>query len=146
MTDDRTLRTSRNLPFSARDIYGAFESADLLAQWWGPQGFTNTFDVFEFTEGGRWQFIMHSPDGQNYANESYFEELLPDTKIVIHHDCPPNFRLTIELHAENEGTLLSWAQVFDDAKTAEAVRQRAGDANEQNIDRLIEVLNKTLRS
>lgn len=144
MTEDRTLRTSRNLPFSPKEIYGAFASADLLASWWGPEGFSNTFEVFEFTTGGRWKFTMHSPDGKNYRNESLFEELVPESKIVIHHDCPPNFRLTVELIPEGEETRLTWVQVFEDAETAQAVKQRAGPANEQNIDRLTEVLRKTI--
>lgn len=140
MTEDRTLRTSRILPFSPKDIYGAFASPDLLAAWWGPEGFTNTFDVFEFSVGGRWKFVMHAPDGKSYLNESFFEELVPDAKIVIHHDCPPNFKLTVQLSPVSEGTLLAWEQVFEDSGTAQAVKQRAGSANEQNIDRLTRVL------
>jgi len=142
MTEDRTLRTSRTLPFSPSEIYGAFASADLLATWWGPEGFTSTFEVFEFAPGGRWKFVMHGPDGNNYLNDSFFEELVPDSKIVIHHDCPPNFKLTVELTPVSEGTHLTWEQVFEDAETAQAVRQRAGSANEQNIDRLTAVLNR----
>lgn len=143
MTEDRTLRTSRTLPFSPSEIYGAFASADLLASWWGPEGFSNTFEVFEFTTGGRWKFVMHGPDGKTYLNESLFEELVPDSKIVIHHDCPPNFKLTVELTPDGEGTHLTWEQVFEDAETAQAIKQRAGAANEQNIDRLTTVLGET---
>lgn len=142
MTEDRTLRTSRTLPFSPKEIYRAFASADLLASWWGPEGFSNTFEIFDFTAGGRWKFIMHGPDGGNYLNESVFEELVPDSKIVIHHDCPPNFKLTVELTPDSEGTYLTWEQVFEDAETAQAVKQRAGSANEQNIDKLARVLSE----
>ena len=142
MTKDRTLHTSRNVPFTPNEIYRAFASADLLALWWGPEGFSNTFEIFEFTQGGRWKFIMHGPDGNSYPNQSYFEELVPDSKIVIHHDCPPNFRLTVQLTPVSEGTHLSWEQVFDDAETAQAVKQRVGLANEQNIDRLTRVLSE----
>ncbi|MBE0456259.1 SRPBCC domain-containing protein [Pseudoalteromonas sp. KG3] len=140
MTEGRALRTSRTLPFSAKKIYGAFASPDLLALWWGPEGFSNTFEIFEFTVGGRWKFVMHGPDGKNYLNESFFEELEPDSKIVIHHDCPPNFKLTVQLFPVSEGTHLTWEQVFDDLETAKAVKERAGSANKQNIDRLTHVL------
>lgn len=138
------MRTSRILRFSPEEIYGAFASADLLASWWGPEGFSNTFEIFEFTPGGRWKFVMHSPNGENYLNESSFEELVPNSKIVIHHDCPPNFKLTIQLTPDSEGTHLTWDQVFDDAKTAQAVKHRAGPANEQNIDRLTAVLSEAV--
>ena len=61
--DERTFLTSRSLPYSPHAIYAAFESARLLVNWWGPDGFTNSFEVFEFKEGGRWRFQMHGPDG-----------------------------------------------------------------------------------
>lgn len=140
MTDDRTLRTSRALPYSPREIYGTFAAPDLLAQWWGPEGFSNTFEVFDFTEGGRWTFVMHGPDGTSYRNESYFAALEPASRIVIRHDCAPYFTLTVTLEPSGDGTLLTWAQVFDDAKTALAVQKRVGPANEQNLDRLSRVL------
>ena len=140
MSNDRTLYTSRTLPFSPKAIYSAFESANLLALWWGPNGFSNTFEIFEFKEGGRWKFTMHGSDGTDYLNESIFEEIVPEQKIVIHHDCPPNFKLTIELTPDGESTLLTWQQVFDDAETAQVVKQRAGTANEENIDKLTRVL------
>lgn len=140
MSEDRTLTTARTLPYTPAEIYGAFASADLLAAWWGPEGFTNTFEVFEFASGGRWKFVMHGPDGNSYSNESKFEELVPNARVVIKHDCPPHFTLTIELIPAGEGTQLIWSQVFADAKTAQAVKARAGSANEQNIDRLTRVL------
>lgn len=140
MTDDRTLFTARTLPFSLEEIYSAFASPELLAMWWGPEGFTNTFDIFEFWPGGRWVFVMHAPDGTDYANTSTFESLEPNARIVIHHDCPPQFRLTIGLKAQGRGTHVTWTQVFENAQTARAVRERAGPANEQNLDRLTRVL------
>lgn len=140
--EDRTLRTARTLPYSPQQIYGAFASPDLLASWWGPEGFSNTFEIFEFTAGGRWKFVMHGPDGKDYANESIFAALEPDASIVIRHVCPPHFTLTVELTPADGGTHLSWVQVFDDARTAQAVKQRAGPANEQNLDRLTQVLGK----
>lgn len=140
MTEDRTLRTSRTLPFSPEEIYGAFAAPELLAAWWGPEGFSNTFEIYDFKEGGRWKFIMHAPDGTEHQNESKFEVLEPYSKIVIHHDCPPNFRLTVELTAEADGTHVTWNQVFEDAQTAQLVKERAGPANEQNLDRLTRVL------
>lgn len=143
MTEDRTLSTSRTLPYSPKEIYDAFASADLLAAWWGPEGFSNTFEAFEFIEGGRWKFVMHGPDGQNYLNESVFEALVPDARIVIRHECPPHFTLTVDLEPTSDGTHLTWNQVFDDAQVAQEVKARVGSANEQNIDRLTRVLSES---
>jgi len=142
MNEDKILRTSRSLPYSPKEIYGVFASPDLLASWWGPEGFSSTFEIFEFVAGGRWKFVMHGPDGSNYSNESIFVALVPDARIVIRHDCPPYFTLAVELAPAGEGTLLTWEQVFEDSQTAQAVKRRVGSANEQNIDRLTRVLGK----
>lgn len=140
MKNDRTLSTQRVLPFSAEAIYGAFAKPEVLASWWGPDGFSNTFDVFEFKIGGRWHFTMHGPDGRHYANTSFFANLEPNRSIVVRHDCAPFFTLTISLAPVAEGTLLNWDQAFDDSETAHAVQAVVGTANEQNLDRLTQAL------
>lgn len=138
--EDRTMRTSRTLPFSLSVIYAAFATPELLSQWWGPEGFTNTFEVFEFKAGGQWRFVMHGPDGKRYPNESVFAQLEPDSKIVIEHVCAPLFTLTVKLNPAPNGTDLSWEQVFADVATAQAVKHIVEPANEQNLDRLTRVL------
>lgn len=140
MNHDATLRTERTLPYPPQAIYNAFASADLLATWWGPEGFTNTFETFDFTVGGRWVFVMHGPDGKSYANTSVFEALEPGQRVVIRHDCAPTFTLTVALAEVPGGTHLTWEQAFDDATTAQAVKAIVGPANEQNLDRLTRVL------
>ena len=119
MTDERTLYTARTWPHSFAEIYSAFASPDLLALWWGPEGFSSTFQIFEFEVGGRWEFTLHGPNGHNYPNTSVFLELIPNAKVVIQHNCPQHFILTIELVPIEGGTLLKWEQTFEDVKTAQ---------------------------
>lgn len=140
MDDDRIFYTERTLPYAPLVVYDAFASAETLASWWGPDGFSNTFEVFEFEVGGRWKFVMHGPDGKDYPNTSVFAVLEPASKIVIRHDCPPLFTLTVRLTSVAGGTRLTWEQAFDDSETAQAVRRIVEPANEQNLDRLTRAL------
>ena len=140
MNEATTLRTARTLPFTPEAVYAAFAQPGLLAAWWGPEGFTNTFEVFDFQVGGRWVFVMHGPDGQSYANQSVFAALEPARRVVVRHDCAPFFTLTVGLAEVAGGTHLTWDQCFDDAATAQAVKAIVGTANEQNLDRLTRVL------
>lgn len=135
-----TLRTARTLPFTPAQVYAAFESPARLARWWGPEGFTNAFEVFEFSVGGRWVFDMIGPDGARYANQNVFSALEPGSRVVIRHVCAPLFTLTVDLQAVPGGTLVSWSQAFDEAATAQALRHICEPANEQNLDRLTHVL------
>lgn len=134
------LGTERVLPHSSGEIFAAFQQPEKLALWWGPKGFTNTFEEFDFTTGGRWIFVMHAPNGANYPNESIFEELVPNERIVIRHVSQPHFTLTITLSATEGGTHLTWHQEFETAEMAEKLGAIVRPANEENLDRLRAVL------
>ncbi|WZO98590.1 SRPBCC family protein [Isosphaeraceae bacterium EP7] len=131
-----TFSTKRALHATPSAVFAAFQDPDRLARWWGPDGFTNTFETFEFRPGGRWVFSMHGPDGKTYPNESLFVSIVPDGEIVIRHVSLPQFQLTVTLHDDPAGTLVAWEQAFDDDSVANAIRHIIEPANEQNLDRL----------
>lgn len=130
------FETSREIAASADEIFAAFSDPERLARWWGPNGFTNTFHVFDFTPGGRWSLTMHSPNGGNPANESIFETIEPARRVAIRHISQPLYRLTIELMPTETGTSVSWSQEFDDDAVAARIEKVIRPANEQNLDRL----------
>jgi uncharacterized protein YndB with AHSA1/START domain len=131
-----TLSTTRQLAAAPTTVFSAIQDAERLAKWWGPNGFSNRFEVFEFKAGGKWIFDMIGPDGKTYPNESVFSSIDPDRQVVIQHVCPPHFQLTITLEPSLTGTLLRWDQAFADASVAHAIRHIVEPANEQNLDRL----------
>lgn len=131
-----TFRTSRDIPASPDQVFAAFSDPERLARWWGPAGFTNTFNVCEFAPGGRWSFVMHGPNGAEFRNESVFAELEPPTKVVVQHESKPRYRLVITLTPSAGGTTVSWAQTFEDADVASRIEHIVVPANEQNLDRL----------
>jgi len=59
---DSEIVTIRNFKFPRKQVYKAWTTPELLKVWWGPKGFTNTFNIFDFKVGGKWSFIMHGPD------------------------------------------------------------------------------------
>jgi uncharacterized protein YndB with AHSA1/START domain len=135
-----TFCSHRVLPYRPHAVFEAFARPELLAQWWGPDGFTNTFEVFDFKAGGRWKFVMHGPNGSHHSNESIFRELQAGSKIVIHHVSLPRYVLTVTLAAQDSGTEINWAQEFEDPAVAARIRHIVEPANEQNLDRLASVL------
>jgi uncharacterized protein YndB with AHSA1/START domain len=121
-------------------VFAAFAREKLLASWWGPDGFRNEFDLFEFRNGGRWRFVMIGPDGSRYRNETMFSSIEPPGRLVLHHVSAPVFILTIELREVEGGTHIDWDQVFEDPAVAAAIEHIVVPANEQNLDRLGAVL------
>ncbi|HYK02807.1 MAG TPA: SRPBCC family protein [Thermoanaerobaculia bacterium] len=129
------FRSTREIPATPDQVFAAISDPQRLARWWGPAGFTNTFDVCEVRPGGRWEFVMHGPDGHNYPNESVFAEVDPPHKVVVDHVCEPKFRLTVTLAPSEGGTTVTWVQVFENAAFAGSVEHIVAPANEQNLDR-----------
>lgn len=135
--------TSRLLPFHPSRVHRAFAEPDQLAAWWGPDGFRNTFEVFEFRPQGRWVFVMHGPDGTDYPNENVFLETSPSC-VVIRHVSHPHFTLTVTLAEQQGQTGLTWRQAFDDPQVAAALWHIIEPANEQNLNRLHHLLSAGL--
>ena len=131
-----TYTTAREIPAPMEQVFAAISDPERLARWWGPAGFSNTFSVCDFKNGGRWVFTMHGPDGHSYANESMFVEIEPPRKVVIQHVSKPRYLMTIALTPMASGTLVSWSQAFEDSRVGQRLESIVVPANEQNLDRL----------
>lgn len=124
------------LAASPAEVFAAIKTPERLARWWGPNGFSNRFSVFEFLANGKWVFDMIGPDGTTYPNESVFSSIEPNAKVVIDHVCQPYFQLSITLNPSGAGTEIHWDQCFADDTVAQTIRHIVEPANEQNLDRL----------
>lgn len=130
----------RLLSASPQEIFAAFEDPAKLARWWGPAGFSNTFELSEFKREGRWEYVMHGPDGRDYPNKCVFREIDPFAKIVIEHIVLPIYRLTITLEDLGDSTRVTWEQEFENVAFATSMRSFLENANNENLDRLDVVL------
>ena len=138
-----TFSTSREIPANIDDVFAAISNPERLSRWWGPSGFTNSFHVCDFKNGGRWSFVMHGPNGADYPNENIFSEIESPHRVVVQHISEPKFRLTIGLATSETGTMVSWVQAFESSEFAKRVEAIVVPANEENLDRLsAEVLRK----
>ena len=133
---DRSDARNRIIPATCQQVFAAISTAERLARWWGPAGFSNTFHHFDFRPGGLWTLTMHGPDGQDYPNESRFLRIEPDRRVEIEHLSGHHFTLSLELEARGPGTLLRWRQVFDSPQHFQTICAFVAKANEQNLDRL----------
>lgn len=128
--------SSRRIAMPREQVFDAFADPKQLTRWFGPDGFTSTFEKFDFRVGGEWVFMFHGPDGRNYPNHSTFIEIVEPERIVYDHDVPPHFRMTITLAADGDATLLIWRMSFAEASVCETLKSICIPANEQNFNRL----------
>lgn len=139
---DREIITTRVIDVPRDLVFKAWTDPEQLAKWWGPKGFTNTFHSFDQTPGGYWRFVMHGPDGTDYHNHIIFVEIVKPERIVFDHVSAPKFRVIATFSDEAEKTKLTFRMIFESAKVCEQLKPVCGPANEENFDRLSELLSK----
>lgn len=133
---EHALATSRLIDAPRERVFQAFIDPEQLARWWGPKDFSNTFQTFDPRPGGAWRFVMHGPDGKDYANESVFVAVDSPSQIVFDHRSGHHFRMTLTFTAQGERTLVGWHQQFDSGEECRRIAAVVLEANEQNLDRL----------
>lgn len=122
-------------------VFDAWTKEEHLSKWWGPQGFTTTFQKFDMKPGGTWQFIMHGPDGVEYPNTNVFVEVVKPERIVIKHAVFPHFLATAIFEDLGGKTKLTYSTVFEEnAAVFDRVKTYAVPGAEQTMDRLEEHL------
>lgn len=134
---DREFFHARLVAASPEQVFRAFSQPERLARWWGPDGFSSTFETFDFRPGGVWRLVLHGPDGTDYPDENVFRELEPPHRVVVEHISDVHhFLLTITFQARGSHTLVNWRQVFDSAAHRDSLTSVVPQANEQNLSRL----------
>lgn len=135
-TAGREIVNTRVFDAPRADVWNAWTDPEILARWWGPKGFTNTFHELDLRPQGHWRFVMHGPDGTDYKNHSVFVELAPLERFVIDHISGHFFRLAAAFEDAGGGTRVIFRMIFDTPEERDRIAVFAGDANEQNFDRL----------
>lgn len=139
-TGENELIATREYDVPRELVFRAWTTPDLLARWWGPQGFTNTFHECEMRPGGAWLFTMHGPDGVDYPNHNVFVEIVPPERVVLDHLSGHEFRITATFEDFEGRTKVTFRQHFKIKEDFEQAKPYCKEANEQNLDRLGMVL------
>jgi uncharacterized protein YndB with AHSA1/START domain len=136
-TPDREIVSSRIVNAPRETVYKAFAAPEHLKKWWGPAGFTNTFNEFDFRVGGKWSFIMHGAEQGHYPNECEFIKIEAPSLIAWKRYSPPLFQMVLTFEEVGEGkTKFSFNMLFDTVELCNKLKPFVIDKNEENFDRL----------
>jgi uncharacterized protein YndB with AHSA1/START domain len=134
----RTIDGPRHL------VFEAYTSAEHVAHWWGPDGFTVTTRAFDFRPGGVWDFTMHGPDGTDYPNRIEWREIVPPERLEFSHGTGADdfeaFDATVTLVERDGATEVTLRSVFKTKAQRDEVVERyhAIEGAEQTLGRLAE--------
>lgn len=139
MTSNPALEiySARLLTAPVAAVYNAFADPQVLARWWGPEGFTNTLHEFDLRPGGRWVLTMHGPGKGHYENASIFERVEPLRLVAWRRISQPHFDMEVGFEALGPAqTRISFRMLFKTAAECAKIRPFATPKNEENFDRL----------
>ncbi|MCK6473272.1 MAG: SRPBCC domain-containing protein [Planctomycetes bacterium] len=96
---DREIVIMREFDAPRELVWVAWTTPELVAQWWGPDGFRIEIDTMDVCVGGEWVFDMFGPDGKRYPNACVFKEVVEPECIVFdtyggEKDASPKFNST----------------------------------------------------
>ena len=137
-TRDRELLLSRTLNAPVALVWEVWTRPEHIANWWGPDGFTNTITKMDFRPGGEWDLVMHGPDGTDYKNKSVFKEIIRHKKIVYEHISGPKFLASITFEERGEQTVITWHMLFETREEfIQTVKTfKADEGLKQNLEKL----------
>lgn len=144
-TGDREIVITRLIDAPRDIVFEVWTNPEHLEKWWGPNGFSTTTKEFEFRPGGRWIHTMHGPDGTDYPNECYYENIISPEIIEYEHgggdDVGVNdaaFHATVTFEEEDGRTRIIMKSVFKTRKQRDHVVEKYGaiEGGNQTLARL----------
>jgi hypothetical protein len=127
----RVFNASRDL------LYDAWTDPQRLKNWWGPAGFTNTFNTFDLRVGGIWDFVMHGPEKGHYHNLCEFIHVDKPALLAWQRHSKPIFKVVVVFEAITpQQTKVQFKMIFDTVEECNKLRPYVTDKNEENLDRL----------
>ncbi len=145
-TPDCEIVSTRIFNFSRELVFRAWSEPEHLKNWWGPAGFTNTFNEFDFRVGGKWSFIMHGPEHGNYPNECEFIKIEKPSIIAWKRFSKPHFQVVATFEElSDDKTKVVFKMLFNTADECRKLKPFVVDKNEENFDKL-EVELKSMNS
>ena len=140
-TADRELVITRLLNAPRELVFKVWTDPKHVAQWWGPNGFTNTIHEMEVKPGGVWRLTMHGPDGVDYPNKIVFRKVVrPELLVYFHGDDndPEQFEVTVNFVQKGQKTELTMRGVFRTKEELDVVVKKHGarEGQTQHMNRL----------
>jgi len=126
-------------------VFDVWTDPKHIAQWWGPNGFTNTIHQMDVRPGGVWRLVMHGPCGRDYHTKIVYIEIDRPERLVYRHDpaegCEPvNCEVIVTFAQEGRRTRVTMQMLFPTAaaRANQVEKYGAIEGGNQTLGRLAE--------
>jgi len=138
-SNDLTLHLERILPAPRPLVFRAQTEPDLLAEWWGPAGFSAPSIELDLRVGGGYRIAMQPPDGDVFYLSGEFVEVDPPTRLAYTfrwEDPDPDDRETIVTFSLDDRGGSTQVSVDQGVFATEARRALHDQGWTESLDRL----------
>jgi len=80
-TDEQILIT-REFAVPKELVYRAFTTPELVERWWTAKRGQMTTCEIDLRVGGKWRYVMQTPDGSEVGFHGEYREIVPNERIV----------------------------------------------------------------
>ncbi|MDO8633937.1 MAG: SRPBCC family protein [archaeon] len=143
----RELTLTRILDAPRELVWVAWTDPAHVANWWGPNGFTNSIRKMDVRANGEWLFTMHGPDGGDYPNKIVFTKVEKPKFLAYKHSGDYNtkdvkFEVKVTFEEVNGKTRVTMRSVFESSEELDRVEKGHGaiEGGKQTLTRLGEYL------
>jgi uncharacterized protein YndB with AHSA1/START domain len=150
LPSDREIVMSRVFNAPRELVFKALTDPHLIPQWWGQRNSTTFVDKMDVRPGGIWRFVERAADGNEYAFNGVYREIVPPERVVQtfgFEGMPGHIVVeTMTLEAINGKTRVTTTSQFDSVEDRDAMLQSGMEAGaNESWDRLEELLAKAQR-
>ena len=86
------LTLERIIDAAPEKVFRAYTDPAILAQWFAPKPWRITDAVIEPRPGGRFNFVMHGPDGERFPNSGVFLEVIENRRLISTDAFTPDWK------------------------------------------------------
>ena len=125
-------------------VFKAYTDPEFIPNWWGPRAYTITVDVMDVRVGGRWRYVMHDSEGNEFACHGEYLKIEPPHRLVstFESEGMPGHIVTETLNLEERDgkTLLTTISLFTSVEDRDWMMTGVESDAADMMDRLAEVL------
>jgi len=145
LPSDREILMERAFDAPRELVFRACTEPTLIPKWWGHRSATTLVDKMEVKPGGLWRFIERDADGNEYAFNGEYKEIVPPERLVytFEFEGMPGHGLleTVTFEEQNGKTQVKVLALFDSVEDRDGMLRSGMEAGaNESHDRLAELL------
>jgi uncharacterized protein YndB with AHSA1/START domain len=79
---DTQILITRDFAAPKHLVYKAVTTPELVKRWWNAKRGEVTLCEIDLREGGKWRYVMETPDGIEVAFHGQYREIVPNERVV----------------------------------------------------------------